>query len=93
MSEHERCREIATKSAEALIVAPRTAGLGMAFAMLVGNILSVAILEWAVMPLLKRARPWLGANGRDGQLVSVVSAVLIVAAALAMAVLFRVVSG
>jgi len=53
----------------------------------------VAILEWAVIPLLKRPRPWLGANGRDGQLVSVVSAALIVAAALAMAVLFPVVSG
>jgi len=49
----------------ALIVSPRTAGLGMAFAMLVGNILSVAILEWAVMPLLNRAlAPWLAAHGR-----------------------------
>ena len=26
----------------------------MALAMLVGNVLSVAILEWAVMPLLNR---------------------------------------
>ena len=77
-----------------LIVAPRTAGLGMAFAMLVGNILSVAILEWAVMPLLNRAlAPWLAAHGRDGRLVSVVGSACIVAAVLGMAVLFRVTGG
>jgi antibiotic biosynthesis monooxygenase (ABM) superfamily enzyme len=34
-----------------VIVSPRTDGLGMALAILVGNILSLAILEWAVMPL------------------------------------------
>ena len=73
----------------ALIVSPRTAGLGMALAMLVGNILSVAILEWAVMPLLNRAlAPWLAAHGRDGRLVSVAGAILIVAAVLGMAVMF-----
>jgi antibiotic biosynthesis monooxygenase (ABM) superfamily enzyme len=78
----------------ALIVSPRTAGLGLAFAMLVGNVISVAILEWAVMPLLNRAlAPWLAAHGRDGRLVSVVGAALIVAAVLGMAVLFRFVGG
>jgi hypothetical protein len=61
----------------------------MALAMLVGNILSVAILEWAVMPLLNRAlAPWLAAHGRDGRLVSVAGAILIVAAVLGMAVMF-----
>jgi uncharacterized protein len=74
----------------ALIVSPRTAGLGMAFAMLVGNILSVAILEWAVMPLVNRAlAPWLSAHGREGRRVSVVGAACIVSAVLAMAVMFR----
>jgi antibiotic biosynthesis monooxygenase (ABM) superfamily enzyme len=78
----------------ALIVSPRTAGLGMAFAMLVGNVISVAILEWAVMPLLNRAlAPWLAAHGRDGRLVSVVGAALIVAAVLGMAVMFWFASG
>ncbi len=78
----------------ALIVAPRTAGLGMAFAMLVGNILSVAILEWAVMPLLNRAlAPWLATHGRNGRLVSVVGAALIVAALVGMALLFRLANG
>jgi len=77
-----------------LILSPRTAGLGMALAMLVGNILSVAILEWAVMPLLNRAlAPWLAAHGRDGRLVSVAGAALIVAAVLGMVILFRVASG
>jgi len=54
-----------------LVASPRMAGLGMALAMLLGNILSVAILEWAVMPLLNRAlAPWLQAHGKDGRLVS-----------------------
>jgi len=78
----------------ALIVALRTAGLGMAFAMLVGNIRSVAILEWALMPLLNRAlAPWLAAHGRDGRLVSVVGAAFIVAPVLGMAVVFSLVNG
>jgi len=73
-----------------LIVSPRTAGLGMALAMLAGYVLSVAILEWAVMPLLNRAlAPWLQAHGRDGRLVSVVGAAFNVAALLGMALLFR----
>ena len=73
-----------------LVVSPRTVDLGTAFAMLLGNVLSVAILQWAVMPLLNRAlAPWLQAHGRDGRLVSVVGAAGIVAAVLGMAVLFR----
>jgi len=77
-----------------LVVSPRTVDLGTAFAMLLGNVLSVATLQWAVMPLLNRAlAPWLAAHGRDGRLVSVVGAILIVAAVLGMAVVFRVASG
>ena len=72
-----------------LVVSPRTVDLGTAFAMLIGNVISVAILEWAVMPLLNRAlAPWLAAHGRDGRLVSVGGAILIIAAVLAMAVMF-----
>lgn len=75
-----------------LIVSPRTADLGTAFAMLLGNILSVATLQWAVMPLLNRAlAPWLAAHGRDGRLVSVAGAALIVAAVLGMAMTFWVI--
>ena len=73
-----------------LVVSPRTVDLGTAFAMLLGNVLSVATLQWAVMPLLNRAlAPWLAAHGRDGRLVSVVGAACIVAAVLGMAVVFR----
>jgi hypothetical protein len=73
-----------------LVVSPRTVDLGTAFAILLGNVLSVATLQWAVMPLLNRAlAPWLQAHGRDGRLVSVVGAAGIVAAVLGMAVLFR----
>jgi hypothetical protein len=76
-----------------LIVSPRIVDLGMAFAMLVSNVLSVATLEWIVMPLLNRAlAPWLRAHGRDGRLVSVVGAALIVGALLLMALIFRAVS-
>ncbi len=77
-----------------LVVSPRTVDLGTAFAMLLGNVLSVATLQWAVMPLLNRAlAPWLQAHGRDGRLVSVVGAAGIVAAVLGMAVVFRLAGG
>ena len=77
-----------------LVVSPRTVDLGTAFAILLGNVLSVATLQWAVMPLLNRAlAPSLAAHWRDGRLVLVVGAALIVAALLGMAVVFRVTSG
>jgi hypothetical protein len=77
-----------------IVVSPGTMSLGTAFAMLVGNVLSVAVLEWVVMPLLNRVlAPWLAAHGRDGRMVSVVGGALIVAALLAMAVLFRLANG
>ena len=73
-----------------LVVSPRTVDLGTAFAMLLGNVMSVAALQWAVMPALNRTlAPWLQAHGRDGRLTSVVGAAGIVAAVLGMAVLFR----
>jgi antibiotic biosynthesis monooxygenase (ABM) superfamily enzyme len=78
----------------ALIVSPRTVDLGTAFAMLLGNVISVAALQWAVMPALNRAlAPWIQAHGRDGRLTSVVGAAGIVAAVLGMAVLFRLAGG
>jgi antibiotic biosynthesis monooxygenase (ABM) superfamily enzyme len=73
-----------------LFVSPRTAGLGLPLAMLLGNVMSVAILEWGVMPLLNRLLgPWLAADGRDGRRVSIIGAALVVAAVLAMALGFR----
>lgn len=73
-----------------LFVSPRTAGLGLPLAMLLGNILSVAILEWGVMPLLNRLLgPWLAATGRDGRRLSIAGAALVVAAVLSLALGFR----
>jgi hypothetical protein len=73
-----------------LFVGPRTAGLGLPLAMLLSNILSVAILEWGVMPPLNRALgPWLAAHGRDGRLLSLAGAALVVAALAVMALVFR----
>ncbi len=37
-----------------LLVAPYTRSLGVAISILIGNALSVSILQWAVMPVLTR---------------------------------------
>lgn len=53
----------------AVVVGPYTARLGPAAALLVGNALSVSLLQWAVMPVLTRAfARWLRPRpGRDGR--------------------------
>jgi antibiotic biosynthesis monooxygenase (ABM) superfamily enzyme len=77
-----------------IVVSPRTEPLGLALAVLVGNIVSVAFLEWIGMPALNRVLgPWLRAGGRDGRVVSVLGLVLVVAAVVAMAVGFHLVVG
>jgi antibiotic biosynthesis monooxygenase (ABM) superfamily enzyme len=49
-----------------VFTAPYTPRLGFALSMLVGNIISVAILQWAVMPVLTRLLgPWLKANSQE----------------------------
>ena len=51
---------------------PYTAPLGVALAMLVGNALSVAILQWGVMPALTSLlAPWLQANSDKQRSLSV----------------------
>lgn len=46
-----------------IFVGPWTSPLGFSFSMLIGNALSVAILQWAVVPALTKVlRPWLEAN-------------------------------
>ncbi|APW59010.1 hypothetical protein [Paludisphaera borealis] len=43
-----------------ILVGPLTSPLGLAASMLIGNALSISILQWAVMPLLtKGLDPWL----------------------------------
>jgi hypothetical protein len=47
-----------------LFPGPYVQPLGLALAMLIGNALSVCLLQWAVMPALSRLwASWLGANG------------------------------
>lgn len=77
-----------------LVVSPRTEPLGLALAMLAGNVLSVATLEWVVMPLLNRLLgPWLEASGSAGRRATIVGAAGIVAAIAGMAIGFRLIAG
>jgi uncharacterized protein len=50
-----------------LLIAPYTRPLGLAISILIGNALSVSILQWAVMPMLTKIfRHWLGAPQSAG---------------------------
>lgn len=77
-----------------IIVSPQTERFGLALQVLLGSIASVSFLEWIGMPALNRLLgPWLRASGRDGRIVSVVGLLLVAAALVVMAVLFRVAVG
>ena len=77
-----------------IFVAPYTNRLGLAVSMLIGNALSVSILQWLVMPMLTRAlRPWLEASeasARRGRTIAV--AVGGVCVLVGLAALFRIVA-
>ena len=78
----------------ALFPGPYTNPLGLAFAMLIGNALSVPILQWAVMPALNVIlAPWLRANSAGQRAVSVGGVFLILAVLVGFALLFRQVTG
>lgn len=77
-----------------LTVGRVTEPLGLAVAMLIGNALSVTILQYAVMPALTRLfGPWLRANTRDRRATSVTGAGVILLLLAGLAVLFRQVTG
>ncbi len=62
-------------------LAPYTQGFGLAVSMLIGNAVSVALLEWLGMPVLSRLLgPWLRANGKETRPFSLVGLLLMVAA-------------
>jgi antibiotic biosynthesis monooxygenase (ABM) superfamily enzyme len=64
--------------------------LGQVVAMLVGNDLSVAILKWAVMPMLNIIlAPWLKANSYNHLTLSVSGLVFILAILARMALIFK----
>ncbi len=77
-----------------LFPGPYTEPLGLAVAMLIGNVLSVAILQWAVMPVLNMLlAPWLKANSAKQRAYSVGVLFLILALLAGLAFLFREVTG
>jgi hypothetical protein len=76
-----------------IFVGPFTAPMGFVFSMLVGNFMSVAILQWVIMPWLPRVlAPWLNAPRSAGLVWSLGGAALILAALVVLALLFRLVT-
>lgn len=77
-----------------LFPGPYTQPLGLALSMLIGNALSVALLQWAVMPVLNLvAAPWLGANSEKQRIFSVAGIVVILALLVGLVWLFRPLTG
>ena len=77
-----------------MFAGPYTHGYGLATAMLIGNILSVAILQWLVLPALnKMLAPWIKANSSDQRVLSVGGFFLILACLGGLALLFRQLTG
>ena len=69
---------------------PYTEPLGLALAMLIGNALSVSILQWGVMPVLNMVlTPWLKANSDKQRTFSVGGLFLILVLLVGLALLFR----
>ncbi len=77
-----------------LFPGPYMQPLGLALAMLIGNALSVSILQWAVMPVLNSLlTPWLKANAEKQRALSVGGLFLILVLLAGLALLFRQVTG
>lgn len=77
-----------------IFVGPYTSPLGMAVSMLIGNALSVSILQWGVMPILTRVLgPWLHANGDREKEVTLGGLGVVLLALAVLAALFRWVTG
>jgi hypothetical protein len=66
----------------------------MAVSMLIGNALSVSLLQWLVTPLVtKLLAPWLKANTEKDRGFSIAGLVLILGLLAGLACLFRLVPG
>lgn len=77
-----------------LFPGPYSQPLGLAVAMLIGNSLSVAILQWGVMPALNRLlASWLKANSDRQRVFSFIGLALIIALLVGLAFLFRQITG
>jgi antibiotic biosynthesis monooxygenase (ABM) superfamily enzyme len=77
-----------------LTVGKVTSPLGMAVAMLIGNAMSVSILQWGLMPVLIRAfDPWLHANAPTQRVKSLAGVAVIAALLAGLTVGFRQITG
>ncbi len=78
-----------------LFVAPHlTSWFGLAVAMLIGNALSVAILEWFLGPALNRVlAPWLRANDEKGRTLSMIGLLVILGVLGVLTLVFRLMTG
>jgi antibiotic biosynthesis monooxygenase (ABM) superfamily enzyme len=73
-----------------IFVSPYTNRLGLATSMLIGNVLSVALLQWVVTPAINVVlAPWLRASGPQGKALTVWGLVLILLALAGLTLLFR----
>ena len=73
-----------------IFISPYTQTLGQAWGMLIGNVLSVAILQWAVLPVLdKLLARWLNPGQLNRGLVSGVGALIILMVLSILAFLFQ----
>src|SRR5262249_48027353 len=77
-----------------ICVGPYLQPLGLAVSLLVSNVLSVSLLQWAVTPALKPVlRPWLRANEPKQRAFSLGGLAAILLLLAGMAILFRLVTG
>jgi antibiotic biosynthesis monooxygenase (ABM) superfamily enzyme len=77
-----------------LTVGKLTSPLGMAVAMLIGNALSVSILQWGLMPVLTRIfGPWLHANPPTQRAKSLAGVAVIAALLAGFTIGFRQITG
>jgi uncharacterized protein len=78
----------------ALTVGRFTNPLGMAISMLIGNALSISILQWGVMPIVtKLLKPWLSANKPQDRTRSIVGLVGVLIAIAVIALSFYLITG
>jgi antibiotic biosynthesis monooxygenase (ABM) superfamily enzyme len=78
-----------------LFLAPHMQRFGPAVAILIGNLASVAILEWLGTPFLitPLLGPWLRASGKEGRTLSAVGLIVILGGLVFMTFLFSLVTG
>jgi len=77
-----------------ILVGPYTSPWGLALSMLIGNALSISILQWGVMPVLTRVLgPWLNANGTNKKALTFAGLLGILLLLMVLVALFRQITG